>query len=127
MSGQDRLALLRGFAVLLLLWVYRLGRCVLAWLLLTRVLGTAAATVLIALMAVLRLSWVVRLTAAAALLLVWHWPWWAALLACAPRLLLMLPGVLTSTLARWRHPRPLWNPPAGPSLGSQELQPTRSE
>jgi hypothetical protein len=36
------------------------------------------------------------------------WPWLVALIVAAPRLWLMLPGLISTQLARWRHPRPLW-------------------
>jgi hypothetical protein len=45
----------------------------------------------------------------------WHWPWFAALALAAPRLLLMLPGLIASALARLRHPRARW--PAAWSSG----------
>ena len=32
----------------------------------------------------------------------------AALLFAAPRVVLMIPGLLATVLAKWRHPRPLW-------------------
>jgi hypothetical protein len=32
----------------------------------------------------------------------------AALLLAAPRILLMLPGLISTALARLRHPRPVW-------------------
>jgi hypothetical protein len=44
----------------------------------------------------------------------WHWPWFAAALLVAPRLPLLLPGLLSTLLASWRHPRPSW--PAAPDL-----------
>jgi hypothetical protein len=42
-------------------------------------------------------------------LLVWHWPPLLALMVAAPRLLLMLPGLISTFLAGRRHPRPRWS------------------
>jgi hypothetical protein len=39
---------------------------------------------------------------------VWHWPWYAALIFAVPRLVLMLPGLISTGLAQLRHPRPVW-------------------
>lgn len=100
-----------GPIVLLLLWSYRLARCVLAGLGLVPWLGVWGAALLTLLLAALALQWPLRLLAALALWREWHWPWWAALLAAAPRLLLVLPGIVTLMLARLRHPRPRWPAP----------------
>jgi|SRR5450631_1686955 hypothetical protein len=42
-------------------------------------------------------------------LLVWHWPLLLALVVAAPRLVLMLPGLISTFLAARRHPRPRWS------------------
>jgi len=42
--------------------------------------------------------------------LLWHWPLVAGLAFAAPRLFTMLPGAIAHVLARWRHPRMLWQP-----------------
>jgi hypothetical protein len=42
-------------------------------------------------------------------LLVWHWPLLLAFVVAAPRLVLMLPGLISSFLAARRHPRPRWS------------------
>ena len=42
-------------------------------------------------------------------LMVWHWPLLLALIVAAPRLVLMLPGLISSLLASRRHPRPRWS------------------
>lgn len=39
----------------------------------------------------------------------WHWPAALALLVAAPRLLLVLPGLISTYLAGRRHPRPRWS------------------
>jgi len=40
---------------------------------------------------------------------VWHWPLLLALILAAPRLILMLPGLISTYLASRRHPRPSWS------------------
>jgi hypothetical protein len=40
---------------------------------------------------------------------VWHWPALVALIVAAPRLFLMLPGLISTFLASRRHPRPRWS------------------
>jgi hypothetical protein len=42
-------------------------------------------------------------------LLVWHWSPLLALIVAAPRLILMLPGLISTFLAGRRHPRPRWS------------------
>ncbi|HWG78059.1 MAG TPA: hypothetical protein VN660_14875 [Steroidobacteraceae bacterium] len=103
------MAQMRGLLVLLALWLYRLGRCVLAGIGLASLVGPLAAAILVLFCAALELQWALRLLAAFALWRLWHWPVWAAVLAAAPRLVLILPGLITTGLARWRHPRPRWS------------------
>jgi disulfide bond formation protein DsbB len=102
----------RGFVVLLLCWLYRLARCVVAGLGLAALIGPIPAAVAVLLCAALRLQWGLRILAALALWHLWHWPLWVAVPAAAPRLVLMLPGLITIGLARLRHPRPRWPAPA---------------
>ncbi|HEX4051261.1 MAG TPA: hypothetical protein VHY19_10315 [Steroidobacteraceae bacterium] len=102
----------RGLSVLVLCWLYRLGRCVVAGLGLAALIGPALAAGAVLLCAGLRLQWGLRILAAFALWRLWHWPVWVAVPAAAPRLLLMLPGLITTWLARLRHPRPRWPAPA---------------
>jgi hypothetical protein len=40
----------------------------------------------------------------------WHWPLVLAVILAAPRLILMLPGLISTYLAGRRHPRPRWRP-----------------
>jgi hypothetical protein len=42
-------------------------------------------------------------------LILWRWPLPLALMLAAPRLLLMLPGLVSTFLASRRHPRPRWS------------------
>jgi hypothetical protein len=56
------------------------------------------------------LNWLVRVGALVGAVLLWHWPLVAGLAFAAPRLFTMLPGAIAHVLARWRHPRMLWQP-----------------
>ena len=40
---------------------------------------------------------------------VWHWPLLLAIIVAAPRLILVLPGLISTFLASRRHPRPRWS------------------
>jgi hypothetical protein len=42
-------------------------------------------------------------------LTVWHWPVALAVIVAAPRLILVLPGLISTFLASRRHPRPRWS------------------
>ncbi|MGH8142690.1 MAG: hypothetical protein ACREU2_09265 [Steroidobacteraceae bacterium] len=112
----------RGIVVWLALVIYRLGRCAVAFLGLAVLVGDAWAAALIVLAAATRCHWLLRAAACFAVLHLWHWPWPLAIVAAAPRLVLVLPGLVTTLLARWRHPRPLWMaPPASmPSAAAME-------
>jgi len=103
----------KGIAVWLALAAYRLGRAVVALLGLAALVGDTWAALLLVLMAAAGCNALLQVVAFAALLRLWHWPWPLAAVAVAPRLLLVLPGLITTRLARWRHPRPLWTAPAG--------------
>ena len=111
----------RGIAALLLLWVYRLARAGVALLALAQLLGYGWATPLWLLLVAARLTWALRLAAFAGLIGLAHWPWWAALIGSMPRLLLVLPGLVRTALARVRHPRPLWPAPTGAPSGAPAL------
>lgn len=86
----------------------RLLRLGLAMLLLTKLFGPWAAAAGVAAVALFDLNWLVRAGALAGAVLLWHWPVVAALAFAAPRLFTMLPGAIATMLARWRHPRTLW-------------------
>jgi hypothetical protein len=100
--GQLAVAGLIGLAL------FRLGRFVLGvcglWVALGPLWALAAALLVLAFGTWLPLRVGVFLGAMA----LWHWPWFAALALAAPRLLLMLPGLVASALARLRHPRARW-------------------
>ncbi len=104
-----------GILALALLWSFRLARAAVALVGLAAWLGDAWAVLIVALAAAARLHWVLRLAAFLTLLLLWRWPWWAALLLAVPRLLLVLPGLINTAVARVRHPRPRWQGPVAPA------------
>jgi hypothetical protein len=57
----------------------------------------------------LRFTLPIRIGAVIALVSVWRWPWIAALIFAAPRLVLVVPGLWSAGMARLRHPRPIWH------------------
>jgi hypothetical protein len=101
------MALLLGLAActLLRLWLAVLAMAV--------AIGTVWAIVatLALLLAGLRftgLLWPLRMAVFFGAMVLWHWPLPAALVIAAPRLFLMLPGLVATFLASKRHPRPRW-------------------
>ncbi|HXN11069.1 MAG TPA: hypothetical protein VN859_07480 [Steroidobacteraceae bacterium] len=93
----------------------RLARLGLATLLLLKFCGPVVAIAGLLAAVLFGLDWLVRAGALAGAVLLWHWPVMLALLFAAPRLFTMLPGTIAMLLARFRHPRPLWQPlAAGP-------------
>jgi hypothetical protein len=98
-----RIGLLVGLSAmtLLRLWVGVLGLAQFIGL------GWASALALLLLLA----GWLPVLQIAVFLgaLLVWHWAVLAALLLAAPRLILVLPGLVSTFLAARRHPRARWS------------------
>jgi hypothetical protein len=94
------LAALAAFA-LLRIW---LGVLALAAL-----VGQAWAIVLVAVLLLSGLMLPLRIAVFFGALAVWHWPVLVALIVAAPRLLLMLPGLISTFLASRRHPRPRWS------------------
>jgi hypothetical protein len=62
----------------------------------------------------LRLTWLLQLAVCVGSVATWHWPWACAALLAVPRAVLVLPGLLSGTLASWRHPRERWSRPVGP-------------
>jgi len=94
--------------VLLAVAAFRLTRAVIGTIGLQHELGLPWALLALACLVLFRLALPIRIGAFIALMSLWGWPWYAALLFAAPRLPMMLPGLLSSALARYRHPRPLW-------------------
>jgi hypothetical protein len=102
----------RGYLALLLLALYPLARCALAVLALAQWIGVAGALALVLVLAAGRATVLIQLAACIALVRVAHWPAWVAVIAVAPRLVLILPGLINTWLASRRHPRPPWSPSA---------------
>jgi hypothetical protein len=93
------LAVLAAF-VLLRVWVGVLG--------LAQPIGMAWAIVLAAVLLLSGFTLPLRIAVFFGALAVWHWPVLPALVLAAPRLVLMLPGLISTFLANRRHPRPRW-------------------
>jgi hypothetical protein len=94
------LAALAAF-VLMRIWIAALG--------LETLVGPAWAVVLVALLLLSGLMLPLRIAVFFGALAVWHWPVLLALIVAAPRLVLMLPGLISTFLASRRHPRPRWS------------------
>jgi len=62
-----------------------------------------------AVLAWLRLTWLLQLAACFGAWSLWHWPIVAAVLLAVPRMALVLPGLASSHLASLRHPRARWS------------------
>jgi hypothetical protein len=119
--------LVRGILALAALWAYRLARAIVAFLGLASWLGSAWALAILVLAVAFRLHWVLRAAAFLALLLLWHWPWWVALPLAMPRAVLMLPGLISTAVARRRHPRPVWPVWPAPAVSSALCAPTAAQ
>jgi hypothetical protein len=76
---------------------------------LSLIAGVACGLVIAAVLAWLRATWLLQLAVCVGAVAVWHWPLVAAVLFAAPRLLLVLPGIVSSYLANRRHPRARWS------------------
>jgi len=100
---------LRRAAVLLGLAACTLLRLWLAVLALAVAVGTGWAVVAVLALLLAGLLWPLRIAVFFGAVALWHWPLAAALLIAAPRLLLMLPGLIAAFLASKRHPRPRWS------------------
>jgi hypothetical protein len=86
----------------------RVGRFAIALYGLGHELGTPWALIAgIALLA-LRLNLVIRVGAFLTMVALWRWPWIGALALAAPRLFLIVPGLVAAVLAQLRHPQPRW-------------------
>ena len=86
----------------------RVTRVVIGTIGLQHELGIACAIIGLAAVLLFGFTWFIRVGAFMALVSLWRWPWFAALLFAAPRVVLMIPGLLSTAVAKWRHPRPLW-------------------
>jgi hypothetical protein len=86
----------------------RVTRVVIGTIGLQHELGIACAIIGAAAVLLFGFTWFIRIGAFMALVSLWRWPWFAALLFAAPRVVLMIPGLVSTVVAKWRHPRPLW-------------------
>jgi hypothetical protein len=71
--------------------------------------GPGWALIIAAALAWLRFTWLLQLAVGVGAIAIWHWPWECAVLLAVPRLLLALPGLVSTTLASARHPRERWS------------------
>jgi hypothetical protein len=94
------LAALAAFT-LLRVWLAVLG--------VAELIGIAWAVVVTLALLLAGLKLPVRIAVFFGALAVWHWPALLALIIAAPRLVLMVPGLISTFLARRRHPRPRWS------------------
>jgi uncharacterized membrane protein len=94
------LAALAAFTALRL-WLAVLG--------LAQIVGLGWAIAVAASLLLLRLIWPLQIAVLLGALLVWHWPPALAVIVAAPRLILILPGLISTFLASRRHPRPRWS------------------
>ena len=97
-----RIGLLLGLVACTLLRLY------LAVLALALAIGPGWALALALALLLTGLLWALRIAVFCGALMLWHWPVLAALVIAAPRLPLMLPGLISTFLASRRHPRPRW-------------------
>ena len=93
------LATLAAFGVLRI-WIGVLG--------LAQLIGMDWAVVLAAGLLLCGLLLPLRIAVVYGAVTVWHWPLLLALILAAPRLILVLPGLISTFLAARRHPRPRW-------------------
>jgi hypothetical protein len=87
--------------MLMRIWIGVLG--------LAQLVGPAWAIVLALLLLLSGFMLPLRIAIFFGALAVWHWPLLPALIVAAPRLVLMLPGLISTFLAGRRHPRPRWS------------------
>ena len=95
------LALLVGLT-LLRLWLAVLGLALL--------LGPGWAVIVVLVLLLTGVLWPLQLAVFFGASMVWHWPLLLAFAMAAPRLILMLPGLISTLLAARRHPRQRWSP-----------------
>ena len=99
---------LTAAAVLTAVAVFRLGQVALGTIGLWQLLGPVWAAAGLASLVLWRFTIPLRIGVVLAAVYLWALPWLAALLLAAPRVPLMLPGLISTALARLRHPRPVW-------------------
>jgi len=107
---------LTAAAALTALAVFRAGRVVLGVFGLWQLLGPVCAVAGLAALVLLRFTIPIRIGVVLAAAYLWELPWIVALLLAAPRIPLMLPGLISTALARVRHRRPIWRSFDGASV-----------
>jgi hypothetical protein len=70
--------------------------------------GVGWAVLIMAALVWLRFTWVLSVAVCVGAIAVWRWPVVLAVLLAIPRVFLMLPGLASTYLASWRHPRIRW-------------------
>jgi hypothetical protein len=86
----------------------RVGRFAIALYGLGHEFGTPWAVIAAVAVLALRLDLAIRVGAFLTMVALWRWPWIGALALTAPRLFLVLPGLVAAALAHLRHPQPRW-------------------
>jgi hypothetical protein len=86
-----------------------LMRILIAVLGVAQLVGPAWAIVLVAALLLCGFMLPLRIAVFFGALAVWHWPVLLALVVAVPRLVLMLPGLISTFLASRRHPRARWS------------------
>jgi hypothetical protein len=97
-----------AMAALTALAAFRVARLVAGTIGLEHEFGITWAVIGAASLMLFRFALPIRIGAFLAAVSLWRWPWLAALIFAAPRVLLVLPGLWSTAMARLRHPRPLW-------------------
>jgi hypothetical protein len=87
---------------------FRVARFAIACYGLGHEFGTLWAVIAAIALLALRLDLAIRVGAFLTVVALWRWPWIAALALAAPRLFLVLPGLVAAALAQLRHPQPRW-------------------
>ena len=86
----------------------RVGRLAIACYGFGHEFGTLWAVIAAIAVLALRFNLAIRVGAFLTMVVLWRWPWIAALALAAPRLFLVLPGLVAAALAHLRHPQPRW-------------------
>jgi hypothetical protein len=114
------MSMLVRIAVPAVLLAFTTLRAWLAVLGLAEFVGTDWAIALVVVMALCRLMLPLQIAVLVGALAAWHWPLLLALIVAAPRLVLVLPGLISTFLAARRHPQPRWSsPPSAAAMSRQ--------
>jgi hypothetical protein len=91
----------RAAFTLLRVWIGVLG--------LAQIIGVGWAIAVAVSLLLLGLIWPLQIAVFFGALAVWHWSLALAVIVAAPRLILILPGLISTFLGSRRHPRPRWS------------------